>query len=845
MKLQGLIMAALISGGAMLSAGDNVLKSTGFEPDACGEFGYWSIGQHDVEATLLPGAGVNGKNALRLKFNIMEFFSHLGIKSVPGSKYRIGGYVRTKDFSSPKGACFMLLDPSACYWRLKTPVFPENTNGEWVKVEKLVTLPKSRGASCHFAVFAPGSTGTLEISDPFVIPVDEKGEEKTTIAPPELYTYKRVVPVMPVLNRINAAKPDMHFTVYYPVNGKHDDYELEVSHGGQTGRFPLDYQHNVFASLPEVAPGGYRLELTLRQKSDGAAVLHNSYPCVAVRPMEKVAGKALNNLVTELASFDVTGDMEYEFTVPRDGWIFLGFDRAEKQVKVFLDNSKIPVIIHRDGENLETMRFMDAGKHRLRITGIKEKNRLHIRTVKQLQLFPFNVYEKQDLAMFRYDMDFFRKNLWPAVNTQFWQFERSLSAKNMAEARARGIRLINSGNANWSDSEAVERSVRTERDIEIFDGRALDEIGYWHSFRNQLSVAEALFRLSNFDKSVYLWMAKTRGHLFYPMIHRPLLSAASNAGGGRGKLIMETYISSSKNAEEVEKYMMLLNHHVRYAEKCIPDAKSRLSFMMSGYISAGAWNINIYPESDIKYSMDYFFWKFATDPELEGIFGIGCYDINNCDEERVRWIGKLMRHYCVEGSTDRLAEKYGINCNPGHLKNCDFDSKFQHWNAVPAEPGTLEPWYRRYYGALKQMRQGETGGLGDHAALFIRSKKAPNKLSQTAVNLIPGRKYSLCFVTADPEDVAQTKAKKDSFIFNVDISDAEIVPELGYIFKKPVGWESYAGKRAQICNHKVVFIPRKSEVMITFYDWQSDKEPGEASGSKRILNFVNLTPYFE
>jgi len=304
---------------------------------------------------------------------------------------------------------------------------------------------------------------------------------------------------------------------------------------------------------------------------------------------------------------------------------------------------------------------------------------------------------------------------------------------------------------------------------------------------------------------------------------------------------METYISSSKNAEEVEKYMMLLNHHVRYAEKCIPDAKSRLSFMMSGYISAGAWNINIYPESDIKYSMDYFFWKFATDPELKGIFAIGCYDINNCDEERVRWIGKLMRHYCVEGRTDRLAEKYGITCNPGHLKNCDFDDKFQNWTAVPAEADTLKPWYRRHYGALMQLRQSETGGLGDHAALFVRSQKAPNKLFQTAKNLIPGKKYSLHFVTADPEDVAKAKEVKETFVFNVDISDAEIVPELGYVFKKRFNSKT----RPMICNHKVVFIPKKSEVTITFHDWKNDKEPGEASGSKRILNFVNLTPYFE
>jgi hypothetical protein len=844
-----LYLATVIMVSTTLGMEKNILLSTDFVPSPCGEFGYWTIGQADVEARLLPGAGPEGQNGLNLQFRNTEFFSHLNIQCVPSGKYLIGGYVRTNDFSCPKGAGFMVTDGSAAYWRIKTKAFPANTDGQWVKVEKTITLPKDRAKLCHFRVFAPKATGQLDIAAPFMVPLGEAEENGTSVQPPVLYTYKRIFLVSPVLDRIASAKPEMLFTVYYPIDGKHLDYELQVTIDKTTGRFPLDFQHNVRVELPPIAPGSYRLELKLLHKTDGAVVLENSYPCVVRAQMTMPPQeKWLNNLVSELAVLDIDGDLEYDLTAPRDGWIFLGFEKAEETVKVFLDGGDKPVVVYRPDERLETMRYLAEGPHHLRITGVQGKNRLSIRTIKQLQLFPLNAFNDDNrpanfpARYFRYDLPFYRKYLWPAVNTQLLQYEFApLLPEQREECLERGIRLITSGNAKWEDPAAIEKSVREERFIEQYDGRALDEAGYWWGFDRQLSVAEALFNLADFDKSVYLWMAKTRGHLYYPMVHRPLLAAASNAGCGRGKMMMETYISNSRDEKATEEYMMLLNDHVRFAEKCVPDAKSRMCFMLSGYITLGGWDINIYPESDMKYAMDYFFWKFATDPELKGIYGLGCYDINGCDEERLRWVGALMRHYCVEGRTDRLADKYGFKCNPGHLKNCDFEQKLDDWDAAPAEPDSIAPWHKPNYGILVQMRQIEEGSVGDHAALLVKSAKAPNKLSQTATGLIPGKKYSLFFVSADADDIDKPKEKKAPFVFQANISDATIVPELGYILKKPGDTKS----RAQMRNHKIVFIPEKPEVTITFTDWEDDQTPGQPAAQKCVLNFVSLTPYFD
>ena len=48
-----------------------------------------------------------------------------------------------------------------------------------------------------------------------------------------------------------------------------------------------------------------------------------------------------------------------------------------------------------------------------------------------------------------------------------------------------------------------------------------------------------------------------------------------------------------------------------------------------------------------------------------------------------------------------------------------------------------------------------------------------------------------------------------------------------------------------MCNHKLVFIPEKPEVTVTFSDWPDGKKPAEGIGRKRILNFVSVCPYFD
>lgn len=54
-----------------------------------------------------------------------------------------------------------------------------------------------------------------------------------------------------------------------------------------------------------------------------------------------------------------------------------------------------------------------------------------------------------------------------------------------------------------------------------------------------------------------------------------------------------------------------------------------------------------------------------------------------CEEEYLRWCAKLLRHYCIEGSTERLTnDPYVLN----HIQNADFEQGLDDWTVEPAAP---------------------------------------------------------------------------------------------------------------------------------------------------------------
>ncbi len=121
-------------------------------------------------------------------------------------------------------------------------------------------------------------------------------------------------------------------------------------------------------------------------------------------------------------------------------------------------------------------------------------------------------------------------------------------------------------------------------------------------------------------------------------------------------------------------------------ESCVPGATEHMIVVL-GYLSQPPENLSINPGANFKVLMDMEFQHIATNPNFFGLAGIMEYLCSYCDEENVRWQGKLFRHYILEGNTTHLStDPYVLS----HIQNPDFEDGTTGWTIHPAEPGSMQ-----------------------------------------------------------------------------------------------------------------------------------------------------------
>ncbi len=137
------------------------------------------------------------------------------------------------------------------------------------------------------------------------------------------------------------------------------------------------------------------------------------------------------------------------------------------------------------------------------------------------------------------------------------------------------------------------------------------------------------------------------------------------------------------------------------------------------------------------------------------------------------------------------------------------------------------------------------GKFGDTCALFVRSAKAPNKLSRKITGLVPGKIYSVSWVTANADDIANKRYGTPEAEISLDatLDGATVIPGLCYDMR--TGGKQFQDNPVEIQSRKLIFKADKKEVVITFSDWKNDRETGGAAGVRRVLNFIQCTPYYD
>lgn len=303
------------------------------------------------------------------------------------------------------------------------------------------------------------------------------------------------------------------------------------------------------------------------------------------------------------------------------------------------------------------------------------------------------------------------------------------------------------------------------------------------------------------------WDAKSEDNL-------PLWQAVS--GSKYGGVMYEAYMRSRDWKSELEK----LTKRIAPFNKFAPYALDHV------YYGFGLFTLlDDNAAVDYKVLLDMAMQKVATDPEFNGLGGLGLWASYYAHPEILRWYARLLRHYALEGNTDLLSKKYNFPLMPGHLTNPMWES-LDGWNAQAAEAGSLE-----------LMKADDTKNTGVAYGYWPKSTKnllkmahvpgKVNRVSQRLKKLEPGKEYMLhVFFTGFQDN------SRDQYDLEVKLDNVKITDVMRRQMNDWLGGKCYN-------SYRIRFVAGEKPVTLTIAD------PVRNVGAKTILiDGVSVTPYF-
>ena len=584
--------------------------------------------------------------------------------------------------------------------------------------------------------------------------------------------------------------------------------------------------------------------------------------------------KVLNNLVTELVNLkSIPAKPAYQeitFTNPREGWIFISATTRldisgqpvenDDVVKISIDDAgKEDAVLNYqfgDATTKETMRFLTAGEHKLRIW-FPEKPELATLDIRNLvvRAVPAMVYCNFPCASRGYHgvygKEFLAKDVLPNINTivgeggakyQYlqkwwkqrggqWYLEQDLPSFHKSSREDLPDPLTADAVYDyWTKSSGFTNP--------YLDGILADEF-IWRS--NQIpdfpAYIEALKRIARNkefkNKAVHGWTAG-RG-----MYSNPL-----------GKELLQTFIASGyKLACEVYAVELSSAAEARpRLENALPTKTMKNLIVTLGNFSTPPHTLNTNPHVDFKVHLDMQFHYLANAPECAGLYGIMAYKARYANEEYLRWTGRLFRHYCIEGKTGLLSDEYGFKYVPGLITNADFNDGLKGWTVTAAAPGSVRAGTMPGLSAM--LGRYGTPGQGNNYLLTKRTKDKPNQVSQEIKNLVPGKLYSAKLFVADYQDYVKGDSVRKKLAVSLDIDNVNMIPAKCLVLEVDgIGYASvgpFRGKTPPWMNyHRLVFRALGTTAKLTISDWTDETNPSGPIGQEILYNFVEVEPYIE
>lgn len=571
--------------------------------------------------------------------------------------------------------------------------------------------------------------------------------------------------------------------------------------------------------------------------------------------------KILNNFVWELLNVQENAALSirnrYVFNNPYDRWVYVKTEveitkGGEVWVSVDSNSREEAVIVHSDSTepSLEAMRFLPAGKHTI-FVGRKGKAFLKNLIVRSIPMLQYAFYDLHPHIhpYGPYDWKFLSKDILPNVNVMISEGSEPPHLKEWKN-----------GGKKWMSIAYLPKLTKT-------GVAAADEVyKYWSNYiglRHPLMDGIIVDEFIGGDDTVYdLYReaveriysnSKFKGKSFMPYYGGPFnggdrstefLKACIEKGG---YIVRERYLTEQPTEEKAMAFikLSLLKEMGRW-ENNLPGSTRRMVIAL-GCMSQPTESLNTDPTVNFKVYMDMQFRFLATHPAFFGLGGIQEYHSSYCDEETIRWIGRLYRHYCIEGNTEPLAkDPYKLT----HIENPDFAVGENAWTVLPAEEESAKPLTYNGYSWL-QGRYPRTND-GDTFLWMKRSAKKPNMFSQEIKDLTPGQVYSLKMITGDYQDLVQERSVKADHALSIHLDNADLLSgqKKAFQFTFPNNYAHALGKFNQkypywMKYHWRVFRAKSTTARLTVKDWRNDEESGGPVGQELIFNFIEIQPYLD
>ncbi len=569
-----------------------------------------------------------------------------------------------------------------------------------------------------------------------------------------------------------------------------------------------------------------------------------------------------NNFVWDLPysqTTDPSGGVQFTFSNPRNSWVFVSIS-SEKALPVALDTPqrrppRVPARSYRRGRT-EGMWYLPSGSHTITVQAVsaKEIESVTVRAIPELHYcrFPADPVVEQ---YGDYDWDYLSEYVLPNVNTMVGNPGEESDA-HIAPWIERGGKWIAYGSLPHDQGLTADKAFEYWRNnIGFTDPRLSGLIADEFQGRQNAwypAWTEAMRRLGE-DPAL-------KGKAFYGycggpgMYSRPqtreLVRTVLDAGY---YMAWERYLHEMPTLEGAN--ALLDSHLGQEMEKwraTFPDCQKQM-VLVSGLFTTGL-SLDVQPEVDYKVWMDMQMQYLATNPAFEGLFGLHWWNSASADEETLRWMSRLFRHYAIEGNTNLLSESLGYRYFPGLIANADFADGLEGWTVDAATPDSVRTDYMERFGRLEG-RYWHRAEFPDEPAgntfLWMRSQAdKPNVVSQTMKGLEPGKLYSVKLMAANFEDITLGASEKKLLPTSVTVEGAETIPDKTFVGQvssrnsSPSNLPFDSQHPAWFNLHRIVFRATSDEATLHISDWARPDEPGAPAGQELMINFVEAQPYF-